>query len=125
MKGKCAFEGSAAGGFAPAVFWIWAFNPPPAKTDRRRYCDTLPFVSRYSIAAAALLLAPVAFAQETPLTSLLYTPSLETRFIDRSADPCVDFYKFACGKWNSLNPIPADQPRWDVYSKLGQENQRF
>ncbi len=73
-----------------------------------------------------MLLAPLAAsAQETPLTSLPYTPSLDTRFIDRSADPCVDFYKFACGKWNSLNPIPPDQPRWDVYSKLGQENQRF
>ena len=64
-------------------------------------------------------------AQDRPLTSLPYTPSLETKFMDRTADPCVDFYKFACGKWNALNPIPADQPRWDVYSKLGTENQRF
>ncbi len=64
-------------------------------------------------------------AQERPLTALPYTPSLETKFIDRSVDPCLDFYKFACGKWNALNPIPADQPRWDVYAKLAQENQRF
>jgi endothelin-converting enzyme/putative endopeptidase len=64
-------------------------------------------------------------AQDQPLTSLPYTPSLETKFIDRTADPCVDFYQFACGKWNALNPIPPDQPRWDVYSKLGTENLRF
>jgi endothelin-converting enzyme/putative endopeptidase len=68
------------------------------------------------------LLAP---AQDRPLATLPYTPSLETKFIDRSADPCVDFYKFACGKWNQLNPIPPDQPRWDVYSKLTVENQEY
>src|ERR1035438_623828 len=47
------------------------------------------------------------------------------KFVDRTADPCVDFYRFACGNWNRLNPIPPDQPRWDVYSKLGTENLRF
>ncbi|MBV9761371.1 MAG: M13 family metallopeptidase [Acidobacteriaceae bacterium] len=65
------------------------------------------------------------FAQETPLTTLPYTPSLDTEFMDKSADPCTDFYKYACGNWNKLNPIPADQARWDVYSKLTNENQRY
>src|SRR5581483_8559915 len=64
-------------------------------------------------------------AQDRPLASLPYTPSLETRFLDRTADPCVDFYKFACGNWIKQNPIPADQPRWDVYAKLTNENQLY
>src|SRR5215469_2774352 len=62
---------------------------------------------------------------ETPLTQLPYTPSLETKFMDRSANPCVNFYQYSCGNWNKLNPIPADQPRWDVYGKLTVENQRY
>jgi endothelin-converting enzyme/putative endopeptidase len=37
----------------------------------------------------------------------------------------VDFYKFACGNWNTLNPIPPDQPRWDVYGKLQNDNRRY
>ncbi len=72
------------------------------------------------LAGPSLLLA-----QETPLTVLPYTPVLETRFMDRSVDPCANFYKYACGNWNKLNPIPADQARWDVYSKLANENERF
>jgi putative endopeptidase len=73
-----------------------------------------------------LLFIPAALvAQDRPLTSLPYTPSLETRFLDRTADPCVDFYKFSCGNWNNLNPIPPDQPRWDVYAKLTDDNQRY
>jgi putative endopeptidase len=73
------------------------------------------------VLAAPLVLA----AQDRPLASLPYTPTLNPAFMDRTADPCVDFYKFACGNWIKLNPIPADQARWDVYAKLETDNLRF
>ena len=74
--------------------------------------------------ACCLLFVPAIFSQQ-PLTSLPYTPSLDLHVMDRSAQPCENFYVYACGTWIKDNPIPADQPRWDVYSKLTYENQLF
>jgi endothelin-converting enzyme/putative endopeptidase len=71
-----------------------------------------------------LFLLPNLLAQQ-PLTSLPYTPSLDLNAMDRSAQPCENFYRYACGTWIKDNPIPPDQPRWDVYSKLTYENQLF
>ena len=45
--------------------------------------------------------------------------------MDRTADPCTDFFRYSCGTWIKKNPIPPDQARWDVYAKLEEDNQRF
>ena len=42
--------------------------------------------------------------------------------IDRTADPCTNFYQFACGAWMKANPIPADQSRWGRFDALQDRN---
>src|SRR5262249_42832245 len=51
------------------------------------------------------------------------SPGFDPSAIDRKADPCVDFYQFACGAWMVANPVPADQSRWGRFDAL-QENNR-
>jgi putative endopeptidase len=82
-----------------------------------------------SLIAAGLALPAIAqdaaaSGPNTPLAALPYTPVLDPASMDRSADPCVDFYQYSCGGWQKANPIPADQSRWDVYSKMEQDNKR-
>ncbi len=49
-------------------------------------------------------------------------PALDLTSMDRSVDPCVDFFAYSCGGWIRRNPIPPDQSSWDTYSKMQDEN---
>ena len=36
-------------------------------------------------------------------------PSFDLTAIDKTVDPCVDFYQYSCGNWMKNNPIPPDK----------------
>jgi len=76
----------------------------------------------YVTALTAASLLSLASAQQDPARAPQHEPALDVTSMDRSVDPCVDFFKYSCGGWMKNNPIPPDQSSWDTYSKMQDEN---
>jgi len=75
-------------------------------------------------AMATLLCLSSAVAEDVsgPKTAPRKPQIFDLSAIDTTADPCVDFYQYACGNWRRNNPIPPDQTRWGRFNELAEYN---
>ena len=89
----------------------------------RRTTLTLVAVLALLLPAAAQAKAKHAKASNTapaaPRVGQLFDPSN----LDRSVQPCTDFYAFANGGWQKHNPRPAEYAEWGRFAELDKRNQ--
>jgi putative endopeptidase len=72
--------------------------------------------------APASSAAPAAPPKPTEQVSLADI-GLDATHLDRSVDPCQDFYRFACGGWLDHTELPADRAQYGTFNSVYDRNE--
>ncbi|XP_054153018.1 neprilysin-1-like [Oppia nitens] len=79
---------------------------------------------RFLVFAGIILMSNVGLFAKTIAEDICKTPVCESAGkqllanLNKSVDPCVDFYDFACGGWVATHTIPSDKSRYGIFDEL-------
>src|SRR5258707_14322858 len=80
------------------------------------------FMRTFAILLLCLCFALAAVGQAPAKPTVAAEPRFDINNIDKSVNPCVDFYQFACAGWLRKNPIPPDYTDWVSFNEVQEHN---
>ncbi len=72
--------------------------------------------------AAAPAIGQTVAPAPAPAPSELHV--FDPALIDKSVDPCENFYRYSCNGWFTRNPLPPDQERYGRFTELYEQNRQ-
>src|ERR1019366_362680 len=81
--------------------------------------------SLYFFALIAILAAAPALCQVAAPAATVSAPELrvfDASLVDKTVDPCENFYRYSCNGWFKRNPLPADQAVYGRFTELAELN---